>query len=171
MIFWIVFGVVIIIAIIGGLFEWGLDFEELFKSALAGAFVGCLLGCGVLGVGSAIVTLTTSEWNETMVEETPLVALKDNFNNEGTAFLFSSAVDETLKYHYIYEVPGKGMTTGEVYADDAYIQYREGNPCIQKWKTSHHNKVLDWLFIPGYNFYIIIVPEGSVTTEYNINLE
>lgn len=170
MIFYFIFFAVIIIAIIGCLFEWGLDFGELFKSALAGAFVGCLLGCGVLGVGSAIVTLNTSEWNETMVEETPLVALKDNFNNEGTAFLFSSVVDETLKYHYIYEIPGKGMTTGEVDADDAYIQYGEGNPCIQKWKTSHPNETLDWLFIPGYHFCIIIVPEGSVTTEYNVDL-
>jgi len=171
MIFWIVFGVVIIIAIIGCLFEWGLDFGELFKSALAGAFIGCLLGCGVLGAGRAIVTLNTSEWNETMVEETPLVALKDNFNNEGTSFLFSSVVDETLKYHYIYEVPGKGMTTGEVRADNAYLRYEDVDPCIQKWETSHPNKVLDWLFAPGSHFYVIIVPEGSVTSEYSIDLE
>lgn len=106
-------------------------------------------------------------------EKIELITLKDNFQAEGTAFLFSSTINDELKYTYIYET-AMGMTAKSLNADACYIKYIGDNetPYIQKWVVSHSNEFMNKMFILSYDRYTIYLPEGSVIKEvYNIDIE
>lgn len=106
-------------------------------------------------------------------EKTELVALKDNFQIEGTVFLLSSTSNDELKYTYIYETD-MGMTIKSLKASGCYIKYIDDNeiPYIQKWVVSHPNKFMNKMFFLSYDRYTIYLPEGSVIEEvYNIDIE
>ena len=106
--------------------------------------------------------------------KTELVALKDNFQVEGSRFLFSSVVNEKLKYTYIYDT-NMGMTTGSVDADKTYIEYigEDEIPYIQTWIKRPKNTVFEKLFLSKEGtYYTIYLPEGSIIENaYEIDLE
>ena len=106
-------------------------------------------------------------------EKIELIALKDNFQVEGIAFLFSSTIDDELRYTYIYETD-MGMTTQTLKANTCYIKYinDDETPYIQKWNVSHPSKFMTKMFFLSYDRYTIYLPEGSVIEEvYNIDIE
>lgn len=153
--------------------DWGISFSSLGLSLLvaaAGAMIG-LLACLF-----AMCVFTAMPEDTKVVEYGPeieLVALKDNFQVEGSAFLFSSVVDENLKYTYIYDTD-MGMTTGSIDANDAYIKYigEDETPYIQTWTKRPKNAVFKWLFYPEATYYTIYLPEGSVIENvYEVDLE
>ena len=153
--------------------EWGWEWSSFFFSfivAFCGFFVGmliCLIGC------VAFECQPMEDCRIDMEDRTELVALKDNFQIEGSAFLFSSVIDEDLHYTYIYETD-MGMTTKSLNSDQAYIKYIKANetPYIQTWHVRPHSDFINWLFCPGYYRYTIYLPEGSVIENvYEIDLE
>ena len=137
-----------------------------FAGALGG-LITLLIACGIFG------SLPIEDCRIDMEERTELVALKDNFQIEGSAFLFSSVVDENLHYTYIYETD-MGMTTNSINSSEAYIKYIEVNatPYIQTWYVRPHSDFIHWLFCPGYYRYTIYLPEGSVIENvYEVDLQ
>lgn len=153
--------------------DWGLSFGSFGLSllvAVAGAFVG-FLAC----LFAMVIFIAMPE--DTKVVEygakTELVALKDNFQVEGSAFLLSSVVNEELKYTYIYDTE-MGLTTDSISADDAYIKYigEDETPYIQTWAKQPKNIIFKWLFYPETTYYTIYLPEGSVIENvYEVDLE
>lgn len=172
--------IIIICAIIvfaGTLFymikDYGFEFSTIPLSLLMGV-LGGLGGLIIALVGCAIFECQPmEECRIDMEDRTELVALKDSFQIEGSAFLFSSVVDEELRYTYIYETD-MGMTTGSIDSDKAYIKYIEANetPYIQTWYMRPHSDFIHWMFCPGYYRYTIYLPEGSVIENvYEVDLE
>lgn len=101
-----------------------------------------------------------------------IVALEDNNTIEQKGFLARGYINEKLQYAYIYETP-KGLTVKSVDAEHSYINYTEGKPIlIIKTATRFKDSILNLIAIPldstEYYFYI---PEGSVITTYNIDLQ
>lgn len=170
----IICGVVIFL---GTLIKWikdyGFELSTIPFSLLMGA-VGALGGLVIVLVGCGIFECQPIEdCRIDMEDRTELVALKDNFQIEGSAFLFSSIVDEDLQYTYIYETD-MGMTTKSVESNKAYIKYIEADktPYIQTWYVRPHSDFIHWLFCPGYYRYTIYLPEGSVIENvYEVDLE
>jgi hypothetical protein len=154
-------------------YRYGWDWESFFFSFLVG-IGGALVGLIILLISCGIfVSQPLEDCRIDMKDRTELVALKDNFQIEGSAFLFSSVVDENLHYTYIYETD-MGMTTNSIDSSNAYIKYIEANetPYIQTWYVRPHSDFIHWLFCPGYSRYTIYLPEGSVIENvYEVDLQ
>lgn len=153
-----------------GMLDFG-SFIFSFVVGLFGGFIGLLIMLFVsMGFNDRPLEDCRITYSDEKIE---LVALKDNFQVEGTAFLFSSTVNDELKYTYIYETD-MGMTTKSLKANGCYIKYINDNetPYIQKWTVSHPSKFMNKMFFLPYDRYTIYLPEGSVIEEvYNIDIE
>ena len=140
--------------------------------------------CGMIGAAIALIIVypmnikfTDRSLEDCQItytdEKIELIALKDNFQAKGTTFLFSSIINDELKYTYIYETD-MGMTVKSLDADTCYIKYIGDNetPYIQKWIVSHPSEFMVKMFFLSYDRYTIYLPEGSVIEEvYNIDIE
>lgn len=171
--------IIAILTIVGSLFcfhrDYGLDLESFLASLLigcAGLLVGVLIMIAGAGIWSACAE--PDDWTIVDHERTELIALKDGFHIEGTAFLFSSVANENLEYTYIYVESDLGLTTGTVKAKSAYIKYidTDETPYIQKWEKRPKSNFINWLLCPGEYKYTIYLPQGSVIENvYEIDLE
>ena len=154
-------------------YEYGWEWSAFFVSLLVGV-LGFIGGAIICLVASGILSCQPIE--DCRIEEREqieLVALKDGYQVEGSAFLFSSVVDQELKYTYIYETD-YGRTTGSVDADKCYIKYvgNDTHPYIQEWEVMPKSDFINWLFVPSYCKYTIYLPEGSVIENvYEVDLE
>lgn len=160
-----------VIAVIFGLWYWfseGHCFEDLIF-VLLGGVVGFLVGLLIMLCAQPL--FFNAQYDEQLVETVELITLEDNFGVQGSAYLFSTQIDSELKYTYLYN-SARGLTTGTIDANDAYLRYDAKSPHIEIYEEHHCNAILDWLFCPGGTFYVIYVPEGSiVTNSYNIDLK
>lgn len=169
---------IICIAVAVGCFLWGL-FEDGIGSAFFlgffGGFIGLLIGLLVVLFGCCMFENMPAESKAIEYnEDVKLIALKDNFGINGQGYLFSSYVEDELKYVYLYEDEIRGITTNSVDADKAYIKYIDNSetPHIQKWSEVSKSRVFNWLFCPGTVRYTIYLPEGSVIENtYEVDLE
>ena len=170
-----IFGITVMVGfLIYYIIEFDFDLSGLFFSFTLG-ILGVLLGSIIIVIVVNSYFAGTDDANKVFIEknQTQLVALKDNFQTEGTAFLLSASVNDKLKYTYIYETQ-QGMTTGSVDVDKCYIKYTDENttPYIQEWEVRCKSDTLYWLFLLSETRYTIYLPEGSVIQNvYEINLE
>lgn len=153
--------------------EWGWSWSSFFLSFLV-AVLGFTGGAILCLISSGIFSCQPIE--DCRIEEREqieLIALKDSFQIEGSTFLFSSVVDQKLKYTYIYETD-YGRTTNSIDAGQCYVKYIEKDihPYIQKWEVRPHSDFIYWLFFPSYYRYTIYLPVGSVIENvYEVDLE
>lgn len=142
--------------------------------ALLAAFIGFVVGFFICIAANAIHnSIPIEKCRVEEIEKTELIALKDNYLVSGSAFLFSSTINEELTYTYMYDTP-MGITTKTIDADNVYIEYinEDEVPYIQKWSIEHRNKIIAWLFAIGKYKYTIHLPEGSIIENtFEINLE
>lgn len=161
------------IFLIAAIREWGFEWGNFFFSFVVG-LGGLLVGLIIALFASMIFsTIPIEDCKIVETDKVELVALKDNFQIEGSAFLFSSVVNESLKYTYIYETD-MGLTTQSVRADNSYIKYidEDETPYIQTWQVRPHSDFINWLFFPGYEKHTIYLPHGSVIENvYKVDLE
>lgn len=149
--------------------EWG-NFAYSFLAGLIGFLGGmiiCLLVSGIF-MGMPIEDCVIKD--KSNIE---LIALKDGVQMEGSAFLFSTVIDQELKYTYIYETE-MGRTIGSVDADECYIKYLPTNetPHIKQWAVCSKSEIINWLFLCEYYRYTIYLPEGSVIENvYEVDFE
>ena len=80
-------------------------------------------------------------------------------------------VDEDLYYYYAIETEF-GYKIEKIKADNVYIQYTDGETHIEKYEGDfvHKSKYI-WGFPMCDDRYIIYCPEGTITHEFNIDLE
>ena len=174
MIIFIVPIICFIIALIVHIHDWGFDLEGLGFAILAGVAGFC---AGLIILLFAILGFEASDDADKIIVETnrtELIALQDNYEIEGSAFLFSSIVDEEMNYVYLYEDPARGITYKSIDADDCYIKYiNEGErPYIQKWEERCESDFWYWLFALGRTRYTFYLPKGSVIENvYKVDLE
>ena len=153
--------------------DWGWDWGNFAFSFLVG--VGGFLG------GMFICFMASGIFMETPIEDCvikdksniELIALKDGVQMEGSAFLFSTVIDQELRYTYIYETE-MGRTVGSVDADECYIKYlsKDETPYIKQWAVCPKSEIINWLFLCEYYRYTIYLPEGSVIENvYEIDLK
>lgn len=108
--------------------------------------------------------------------ETKLIALNDNMGITGARYLYSGYVNEELKYTYLYTVPGKGIASKTIKADDCYIIESEKPRLVKTTYAVDTNRFVDFFtfdFLLRKTDYILFVPNGSIIAagEYKIDLE
>lgn len=159
----------IILTVKGELWDFG-DGVLVFMFT---CFVGVLLSLAIMVLGGGIATASGAPTQSEKVESVEVISLNDNSNTEGTFFLGSGSVNEELVYYYAYE-SDKGITVGEIDADEVYINYTDKQPRLEKYQTKFKSEFLNWSFAylgEDSCYYKLYIPEGSIIEEYTIDLE
>lgn len=104
-------------------------------------------------------------------ESTNLIALQDNIGSNSYRYYVRADGDN---YTYLYETD-EGITSATIPAKQAYLNYTNEVPyVVSKTCVGYKNKILNLFFIPSIcikNVYYVYIPEGTITTGYNIDLK
>lgn len=153
-----------IVALIISIIDYNDAFDTFFN-VIIGLGVGLVL---FILIGGAIGSVLPQE---EVVEEQRIYALNDSSAVEGEKFLFSGHIDEQLVYRYVTN-NDKGKRIEELDNGEVYIKEGNYTPALE-----HHYNILskNWhkLFANAWfsdEYYIFCVPRGTVTNEYNIDL-
>lgn len=145
------------------------DFWEGVGYAVMGIILGVAIGTMVM-ILSSIVTDCCAEKTYYTVQDTDIHALQDNLATEGNFFLGSGHVNEELKYFYVKETDA-GYTICNIDADKAYIQYTSDRCHLVRQSYTYNNWFVSLIAIPFQDRYIFYIPEGSIVTNYSIDLK
>lgn len=149
--------------------EWN-DLGEKIGYSILAIFTSFVLSVIVLILASAIISCG-AEFEYVKVSDTKIVALKDNQNVNGSFYIMGGYVDEDLYYYYATETEF-GYKTEKISADNAYIKYTDGETHIERYMGRFANANTNiWAFPWCDDRYIIYCPDGTVTNEFNIDLE
>lgn len=123
-------------------------------------------------------------YEDTVIESYEIVSLKDNDNTNGTFVLGTGSVYDTTYYVYNYKTEDGGIKRDKINTNDATVYETKDSPHIdvigKKLKESAKDSVMYHLFNVGFledyitstpNDCKIYIPEGSIITEFKIDLE
>lgn len=136
-------------------------------------FCGFLLSSMIAFVGGCFISCGNVPLETECIESVDIVSLKDNFNTEGVFCIGSGSIEEDLVYYYAYE-SDKGITIGEIPANETYINYSNDKPRLETYNTHFESEFLKHNFVylgEDAEYYKLYIPEGSVIEEYKIDLE
>lgn len=147
-------------------------------SGIFGKLAEIIVAYLIMSFGWLLVTLIVSgvvscfaELDYEYVSDTKIIALKDNLSTSGRFYITSGHVDEDLYYYYAVDTE-LGYKTEKVKADNTYVKYSNVTPHIEEY---HPKFVNNWVYIFAFPVcdyqYVIYCPEGTMTTEFNIDLE
>lgn len=169
MIWWLV-GIGAVIGLLCAIFEG----DDCFLGILGGGVMGLVAAIILFAVFSIVAIDAPATVQEGYSYE--LIALNDDADTSisGLFFLGTGSVssDEDLEYVFIYETE-KGMTVGERRANSVYIQYiEEGEtPRLVHYVETYDSGFWDWLLGNKDSWDVFCIPEGSITTDFEIDLE
>ena len=159
----------IILTVKGELWDFG-DGVLVFMFT---CLIGVLLSVAIMVLGGGVATASGALTQSEKVEAVEVISLNDNSNTEGAFFLGSGSVNEESVYYYAYE-SDKGITVGEIDADEVYINYTDKQPRLEEYRTKFKSEFLNWSFAylgEDSCYYKLYIPEGSIIEEYKIDLE
>lgn len=168
---WIVIGLaVLVIMSIRTFLDDLLDFGAKLGFFVMGVVAVCIATVGVAAIAS-LMTTSFAEAEYTLASDTKISALKDNQNISGNFYIMGGYVDEDLYYYYATETEF-GYKAEKIKASNAYIKYTDGDPHIETYRGEFANDGAYFWGIPVYGYrYVIYCPEGTVTNEFNVDLE
>ena len=172
MLWFVIFGVIalIITAILVAHNEHGFSvwllysFPALWASLAIALLVGGVVSEVALGCGAK------TEYILTDVSE--IHTLNDNSQLSGRYYLGSSSINEEMRYFYIESTP-RGKHMDDVSAEHAHvIPSDKEDPRIEKYSERFSNAALRLFTTPFFDPLVkIYIPEGSITTEFDVELE
>ena len=168
---WFIIGLIVAVAIIVGICrdDWN-DLGEKIGLSILTLLTSFVISLLVLLLASVIISCNV-EIEYDKVSDTKIVALKDDQNVNGSFYIMGGYVDEDLYYYYATETEF-GYKTEKISSDNAYIKYTDGETYIEKYVGRFTNTNTNlWAFPICSNRYIIYCPEGTVTNEFNVDLE
>lgn len=170
---WFIIGFIIsVIVIIYLLYEnwWYYDFGEKIGVPLLVLLCSTLASILVFFFASIVVN-EVCEIDYRQTSDTKIIALKDNQNISGNFYIFGGYIDEDLYYYYATETEF-GYKTEKIKADSVYIKYTDGNAHIEEYAAMFADDYVNLFGCPLNNSrYVIYCPEGTITNEFNIDLE
>ena len=169
--FWFIIGLVVTVAItIYFIHDYCYDWGEIIGSSILVFFASMMCSVLVLLSASEIISCF-AEVNYNVASDTKIIALKDNQNISGSFYIMGGYVDEDLYYYYAAETEF-GYKTEKLRADNAYIKYTDGEAHIEMHRAEFVNDYVNFFAFPTQNDrYVIYCPEGTVTNEFNVDLE
>lgn len=169
---------VILAVILSGYFGWK-EFMYGYKSFSDWVtYIGLILLGGFLGVAVSLLASLficcspNVNVDYTLVDTKPIYALEDNITNNGHYYLGSGTKDGDAAYFYVIEDEW-GMKVESKDTDYSYIIYdNDKKPRVEIYDGEWSNPLIKALsFIGPENRYKFFVPEGSMTSNINIDLQ
>ena len=166
MLFWFILaGLGVIGIIVWTIYERDSDCILL---GLLGMTVFIFFAMGVSFLGG--LAFTSDEVYNT--EETPICALSDNSNLNGSFFLGSGYVEENMYYYYLTENNDGSKTMRKISAMGTPVDDTETeNPRIVTEYTRNSSPVVRFFFFTYNETHKIYIPPKSIKYSYNIDLE
>ena len=110
-----------------------------------------------------------------------IVNIKDNRDTEGGFFIGCGEINAKQYYYYYYKTDSDSYKVNKINVDDCEIIYTKGTPHIDTIvKTADEKSTENWLTLtPNLSLristagekYKIYIPEGSITTDFSIDME
>lgn len=152
--------------------NYGMDIVDWFLAAFLEIVAVCLGFLVCLGF-TAILDATDAEVEYFQVGGTEIYALEDNVASSCRYYIGSGAQNGSAAYFYVIEDNDWGRKIEHKSVDNCYIIYdNEGEPRMERWEGNWKSDAASALtvFSPPtrYKFYI---PEGTITTDINIDLQ
>lgn len=107
-----------------------------------------------------------------------IYAFSDNTVMSGRVYLMSARFEEELCYYYVAN-SAYGQKVYKVSSSDTYLNYvSENETCyMEKYERVYNDTFWNRLLIPRFfnfedsSYYIAYIPEGSVSTEFQVDLK
>lgn len=169
MIFIILGGIIALICYIKGLYwsDWvdiPLGFLFTLLGCAIGALVAILVSVVIWGVEPAI--------DYTLVNTQEIYALEDNITSPHAHYIGSGVKNGEAAYFYIIDNEW-GRQVLSKNTDNSFIKYdNEGSPRVEIYEAEYHNPIIRiFSIMEPSDRYRFIIPEGTVTTDINIDLQ
>ena len=138
---------------------------------IATLMVSFFITAFIVTLSSDIISMNDNVIEYNKVLDSKIIALKDNQNVNGNFYIMGEYIDKDLYYYYAIETEF-GYKTEKIKAENAYIKYTNDEPHIEKYNPDFTNETLYFLgTCTRDDRYIIYCPDGTVTNEFNIDLE
>lgn len=141
-------------------------------SFITNFFLAFLLGTlGCMIVGECVSEAPT---HPIEIHDEPIYALVDNSGTDGTLFLGTGQIKDTLVYRYVVKDEFGRYSVKQHNCSESYIVYTDETPHITTIENEFDSKGLRWWYDDIKNTeYIFYVPEGSIglVSEYDIDLK
>ncbi len=140
---------------------------EIYAMHFLISFIVMIFSLILFVVGA--VMIDKSEWK---VSETPkateyIVSLNDSNLTIGRLYMRRGYINESLYYQYIVKVSDDGLVPNRILAQEATIYYDNKNPRVEWYEMKRH-----WLFFRKTAArFKVYVPNGSVTEDFNVDLQ
>lgn len=168
---WFIIGLVAAIAII--IYVWcdnSNDLTDKIGNSIITLLTSLLISLTVYLCASGIIFLFAKVEYST-ISDTKIVALKDNQNINGSFYIMGGYIEEDLYYYYAIETEF-GYKVEKIRANNVYIKYTDGNTRIERCRAKFTNNIFNFFGFPIHDDrYVIYCPEGTITNEFNIDLE
>lgn len=109
-----------------------------------------------------------SEWT--------IYALDDSIGASGRFFLGSGRIDSDIYYYYVYNTV-HGQKIGKLRASNVYLKYDDDNHYIEKYNRHYNDDLKTKLLVTQLftkcedSYYVIYIPEGSITNDFTVDLQ
>lgn len=170
--FWLIFGIICFIALLWWRLKQNHGWNYLtYVESLLG-FMGSVALSLILFLTTSLICSEVAEIKYSLIESKEIVALNDNSGASGQFFLGSGNADHSMKYYFI-EATNKGGHMDSVDASKTFIiESNKENPRIEYYRPKWESVVLRWFAHPlNKTRYKIYIPENSMTSNFNIDLE
>lgn len=141
------------------------------KDYIGNFFYGVVVAMVVIVIGFFLAH--TPEAHRYKTSETPIAALKDNSLTAGVAFLGTGHVEEEQYYFYM-ENTQNGQRMEKIRTDFAYVMEAETNDArLETYGYKFTSKFAIFMFgkkSPDKD-YTFVVPKGTVTTDFDVDME
>lgn len=156
-----------------------------FLTILIGGIIGGIIGKrnyetslgSLLGIVAAltltIILLATANTETVAVSEKPIYALKDGGQIGGSFFIGTGTVEEEQYFFYVTD-KGEGKTIDKQLVEEStVIEDNNRHPEIVKCDERFKSGFVRFMFgdYMGDATYKIYVPEGTVTTDFTIDMK
>jgi len=149
-------------------YDGGGTFRGYLGCIFGGLLIGFLLGFIIsLGIGKFADTEYKVDTNKTIYLE----SMNDNNNVGGSFMLGFGSIDNTMYYTY-YRKSGVYYEFGKVDANKSRIKYTTGTPRIEVYyrDITPQSRLVNWGVVSFREKYVIYVPDGSIKTLYEFDL-
>lgn len=147
------------------------DLEDFFVSGLLGFFSALFTTLIATLLLVAVAYAPNSQYN--LEETVDITAMKDNSRTNGSFYLFGGTVSEKDYYYYMTET-SEGLKRDKVNVDYSTVNEVDGNPKVEIYKSKYTNAIARWYFgetSPRNAKYVFYVPPGTVTTQFEVDME
>lgn len=152
-------------------------YQEFYvdDDTVASGLTTLMLGVVIWLILYVVAPVTYDAEGREPISVTNITALKDNQVTASSYFLGTGSTDGSQYYFYMTESE-KGKRMGKISASKR-VFINEGsttNPRLEKYEAEYTNEFLTFI-LPDYTFadyeYVFHIPEETVTTEFNVDME